>query len=194
MPSIDPSLPAPKGSLYQVVIGRGTQNYTCDKSNDTAVPAPIGADALLFNASCIAASMPDLLAALPDIALRLPSPSSKSASPSILDSFLVGHHYFVDNTTPIFNLTTEHHSYGMGTFKKVDDSPAPEGAMAGVRGQKNGAAAWLYLEAKTTDVAPDQEIMEVYRVNTAGGKPPKDCSNSPETFEIQYATEYWFYR
>lgn len=36
-------------------------------------------------------------------------------------------------------------------------------------------------------------VKEIYRVNTAGGNPPKTCDGMPTTFEIQYAAEYWFY-
>lgn len=194
-PPVDPSLPAPNGSLYQVVLGRGTQNYTCDKSNATAVPSPTGANATLFNVTCIAASMPDLLSVLPDIALNLPTPnpSSPSLDSHILQTLLVGTHYFADLSTPLFNLTTSIHDYGMGTFKKTDATPAPEGAMAGVQGQEFGAVAWLRLDANPSSYVPQQRLREVYRMNTAGGSPPEDCSEAPEAFEIEYAAEYWFY-
>ena len=56
--------------LKHVAIGRGTQNYTCDASNATAVPKPTGAVAALFNASCVAASYPDVLHVLPGLALQ----------------------------------------------------------------------------------------------------------------------------
>ena len=56
--------------LKHVAVGRGTQNYTCDATNATAVPQPTGAVAALFNASCVAASYPDVLHVLPGLALH----------------------------------------------------------------------------------------------------------------------------
>lgn len=53
-----------------------------------------------------------------------------------------------------------------------------------------GAVAWLKLDAKSDD---GQIFQEVYRVNTAGGSPPKSCEGMQEAFEVQYAAEYWLF-
>lgn len=184
-------MPAPASSLSlaHVAVGRGTQNYTCDTTNATAIPAAVGAVAALFNVSCIAADNPTLLAFIPSIALDLPTPSSSdSDSPASVD--LSGYHYFLNPTTPFFNLDTSLHAYGNGAFKKANSTSAPGSAMKGPGNQGDGAVAWLKLSAAN---ANGQVFQEVYRVNTAGGNPPKTCQGMPASFEVPYSAEYWLY-
>lgn len=133
--------------------------------------------------------MPDLLAKLAPIALDLPVPSSSDTSSPVYQS-MSGHHYFVDDTTPFFNMDTSLHAYGTGAFKKANQSSAPSDAVVGQGGQGMGAVAWLKLDAKTND---GQVFQEVYRVNTAGGSPPKSCQGQQAAFEVQYAAEYWLF-
>lgn len=72
--------------------------------------------------------------------------------------------------------------------KREDSSPAPAGAYRGLHDE--GAINWLYLtEATTSD-----EICAIYRVVTAGGKPPETCEGfDGAQIEVEYAAEYWFY-
>ncbi|KAM0713473.1 hypothetical protein Q7P37_010435 [Cladosporium fusiforme] len=183
MPAAPIPLPPPASGrmLSHVAIGRGNQNYTCDLSNSTAIPVPAGAVATLFNVSCLAADMPELLARICPIALDLPIPSAQDANSPIYQG-MSGHHYFTDNTTPFFDLDTGAHAYGNGAFKKGDSTPAPEDSVPGPYGDGNGSVAWLRLDAKTA--ASGQAFQEVYRLNTAGGQPPKTCQGMPETFEV----------
>ncbi|KAG9573516.1 hypothetical protein KCU77_g6421, partial [Aureobasidium melanogenum] len=193
MPQAPTPLPPPSYNLTlsHVSIGRGTQNYTCDLSNSTAVPVATGATASLYNVSCIAANHPELLSMIPGIAINLPLPSSSSAmSPINMD--LAGHHYFLDPTTPFFNLDTQTHSYGIGAFKKANGTSAPEGAVIGVDGSGMGAVPWLKLTEKV-GVEGSQKLKEVFRVNTAGGQPPATCQGQQESILVQYAAEYWVY-
>lgn len=149
----------------------------------------IGALATLFNVTCLAADQPDLLSKLPGIAVNLPAPStSDSSSPAYQD--MSGHHYFLDSTTPFFNMDTDLHQYGTGSFKKVNTSTAPTNAPLGQNGQGYGAVAWLKLDAKNST---GQIFQEVYRVNTAGGNAPPTCSGMPAAFEVQYSAEYWLF-
>ena len=69
-------------------------------------------------------------------------------------------------------------------------SSAPANAIKGQNGVGNGAVAWLYLN---TTNATQGDVRAVYRVNTAGGNPPKTCEGSDAVFSVQYAAEYWFY-
>ncbi|TKA66168.1 hypothetical protein B0A55_11476, partial [Friedmanniomyces simplex] len=191
MPAAPTPLPAPASglTLSHVAIGRGTQNYTCDLTNATAVPTATGAKATLFNVSCIAADTPDLLAKLPSIALDLPIPSSDDeTSPAYQD--MSGHHYFLDATTPFFNMDTTLHQYGTGQFKKSNGSNAPSDALLGTNNQGFGSVQWLKLDAKDS---AGQVLQEVYRLNTAGGQPPKTCQGMPAAFEVQYSSEYWIW-
>ena len=207
MPVAPTPLPAPSMGDYlgHVAIGRGVQvrssnasiplhklthqqNYTC--ANSSATPVAIGAIASLYNASCIAASYPDLLALLPNLALNYPQPSAGvSMLPSNMD--LSGHHFFTNPTTPIFDMTVDPASnLGVVAAKKVANSTAPAGSPLGVNGVGNGAVPWLYLQSTN---ATTGRVQTVYRLNTAGGSPPKTCASSPASFSVQYAAEYWFW-
>lgn len=135
--------------------------------------------------------MPELLSRICPIALDLPVPSSEDRNSPIYQG-MSGHHYFTDMTTPYFNLDTGAHNYGWGAFKKGDSTPAPTTAMAGPYNDGHGPVAWLRLDPKSTD--GDQVYKEVYRLNTAGGQPPKTCQGMAAAFEMPYAAEYWFYQ
>ena len=79
---------------------------------------------------------------------------------------------------------------GVVAAKKVANSTAPAGSPLGVDGVGNGAVVWLYLQSTN---ATTGKVQTVYRLNTAGGSPPKTCVNSPAAFSVQYAAEYWFW-
>ncbi|TGO16521.1 hypothetical protein BTUL_0027g00510 [Botrytis tulipae] len=178
--------------LKHVAIGRGTQNYTCG-TNATAAPTAVGAVATLFNASCVAATYPDLLALLPNVALQfdlnLAASSTQNLHPA--DLMMSGHHFFTNSSTPFFDLNTKNWQLGQGGFAKSDSLAAPTGASVGQNGQGFGAVAWLKLAARDGATGG---LSEVYRVNTAGGNPPITCQdNLSSSFDVQYAAEYWFY-
>ncbi|MCJ1226478.1 hypothetical protein MMC12_003130 [Toensbergia leucococca] len=179
------ALPPPTEGLqvYHVAIGRGTQNYTC--ANATATPTNIGALATLYNASCLASTLPAILATLPAAALALPAPIP--LTPLFPSNLLMSGHHFFTNTTPTFNLDTTRANYGVTFGKKVAASPAPQDATAGLY----GAVPWLKLQAEGVGGGG---VQEVYRVNTAGGAAPASCQGLASEFEIQYAAEYWFYK
>lgn len=154
------------------------------------MPLAVGAVASLFNITCLSVESPGLVAVLPDIALNLPVPFSSSTSSSNTYFDLSGHHYFLDDTTPFFNMDTSEHNYGTGAFKKANSSNAPSNAMKGPENAGNGAVAWLKLSALNT---AGQVFQEVYRVNTAGGSPPTTCQGQQAAFEVDYAAQYWLY-
>lgn len=179
-------LPAPSEGLVlkHVAVGRGTQNYTC-AANATAAPSQTGAVATLFNASCIAATYPDLLATLPGIALQfnLTDANQKSLTPSNLA--ISGHHYFTNTTTPFFDLDSAANRLGQAGCAKNNSVPAPATASVGQHNVGFGAVTWLKL---TTRTGATGDLMEVYRVNTAGGSPPATCAGLLNTaFEVQYS-------
>ena len=158
-------------SLYLIAIGRGTQNYTCADSTATSVPVAIGALATLYNATCLAGANPTIFNEIPAAALKVPLPNiPQSLVP-------VGHHYFSNATTPTFDLG----SLGFVHAKKINSVPAPA----------TSDVAWLKLEHETQGEIGN--IAEIYRLNTAGGSPPTNCSDMAPAFEVQYAAEYWFY-
>lgn len=180
-----------------MAIGRGTQNYTCDTSNSTAVPQAQGAVATLFNASCLVALHQDLASALGRAALHFPLAAAQShgsgggggggvlqqLAPSNLA--VSGAHYFADATTPFFDLDVSP-AWQLGTIpcRKTGSAPAPADAGRGLDGEP--AVAWLKLDAKPGATAG---LREVYRVETVGGSPPATCKGLPASFEVQYATQ-----
>jgi hypothetical protein len=153
--------------------------------------------ASLFNASCVAANSPDILSFLPSLALQLPTPDPlghpmavQRLQTSNLD--LSGYHYFIANMTPAFDLSSSQPSQNLGfvVALKAASSNAPVNATKGPNNIGDGAVAWLYLTAIGATVGP---VKEIFRLNTAGGMPPKTCLGLPEAFSVPYAAEYWFY-
>ena len=94
-----------------------------------------------------------------------------------------GQHIFTGSGTPDFDLGE------VGEFlgKKAADIVAPEGSPQGENGL--GSVNWL----KLSDAGGSQGITEAYRVDTAGGKPPKTCDGQEGILTSPYATLYWFY-
>ena len=149
-PAPTPLAPPTDGlSLVLVAHGEGTQNYTC--SNSSAAPVAIGAVAnLTAMQSC---------------------PSQSSG--------IIGQHFFVDTTTPDFDVAI----LGNTELKKVGTSAAP--------GSSNGDVPWLKLEAQAQGTT--SKIQEIYRLQTQGGSAPASCSGQGSTIEVPYSAQYWFY-
>ncbi|EPE09642.1 malate dehydrogenase [Ophiostoma piceae UAMH 11346] len=199
--NVTPALPPPSDGLVlkHVAIGRGTQNYTCDLTNATAIPVQVGALATLFNASCVAASYPDVLDMLPRVVMPFNltdndiSVFSARLYPTNLD--VSGHHFFETTTTPFFNLTTPSSQLGQVPCAKNATQAAPNNTVAGSDADNRGqlgekAVPWLKLSAKPGATGG---LQEVYRLQTIGGSAPATCSGQAASFTIEYAAQYWFY-
>ena len=176
-PTAPTPLPSPSAGnvLSMIVVGRGTQNYTCADASPTTTPTANGALANLYDASCIAKSSPSTLAALTTAVQRI----TLAQIPTQLVA--AGHHYFFDTTTPAFDMTDA--AMGLTMTKKAGVSNAPNAT--------NGDVPWLYLKAQTQGTTGD--VREIYRLNTNGGAAPKTCDGQPAAFEVQYSAEYWLY-
>ncbi|KEZ43429.1 hypothetical protein SAPIO_CDS4607 [Scedosporium apiospermum] len=176
----------PPGSglnLKRIAIGRGTQNYTCDPMNTTAVPAAVGAKATLFDATRFAVACPQLLDSLSGVALGFLRADEIPTSPAVL-----GLHIFLDRETPFFALETPFTHLGKVLCAGDSSTPAPKDAPKGFNGEP--AVAWLKLRAKNGTTG---NIREVYRLQTAGGSALETRKGMSATFERQYAAQYWFY-
>jgi hypothetical protein len=151
--------------LVLVAFGDGTQNYTCG-ANLTAPPTAIGAVAQLFDASCAVAEDP----AAETTALGVIEESAKS----------IGAHFFVDNTTPDFDII----GLGNTQAKKAEDCNAPNPA-ADVK--------WLRLEAKAD--GSTSNVKQIYRLNTVGGLAPANCEGKAQgdVVTVAYQAQYWIY-
>ncbi|KAI5776466.1 hypothetical protein EDC01DRAFT_462622 [Geopyxis carbonaria] len=178
--------------LARIVIGAGTQNYTCATPySSSATPVANGAKASLYDFTCLAAALPPKLFDQYFHLLPRYFYDGNAASVSRLPSFLsaagkvMGHHIFApDASTPVFTIEQQ----GVFTGKKIADTPAPPEALQG----EYGAVPWLELGRKSE--AGSDRWERVYRVETQGGKAPPSCEGREATFEVEYATEYWFYQ
>ncbi|KAI5808000.1 hypothetical protein DFH27DRAFT_291544 [Peziza echinospora] len=183
-------------ALKLVVLGRGTQNYTCADSTENSKPVANGALATIYDASCFAVNAPAFLHILPQILLHTPNAIPYDVFPKI------GTHFFhPDASTPVFDVVNPIVSTKSGLFvgKKAENIPAPTDANAGIAPDAYGAVDWLKLVPKEGVVtASGAKITSsgyagVYRVHTAGGKAPENCAGRPAEFTVPYATEYWLY-
>ncbi|OCK79652.1 hypothetical protein K432DRAFT_382889 [Lepidopterella palustris CBS 459.81] len=157
------TLPTPSAGLNLVLIaqGTGTQNYTCANNSATALPVAIGAVATLVNASCAVATG------------NLGSINE--------DSQAVGMHFFVDSTTPDFNII----GLGNTELKKLAAVAAPAEADGSVD------VPWLKLVAQAAGTT--SLVKEVYRLVTKGGTAPVSCAGQAAVVQVKYQAEYWFY-
>jgi len=125
-----------------------------------------------------------------NLALQYNLPADSAASLQPANIVLVGKHFFT-NTTPMFDLDDNPgKQLGVAACAKVANTTAPADAPKGVNGVGDGAVPWLYLNTTKATVG---NVKAVYRLNTAGGNPPKTCKSSPAVFSVEYAAEYWFY-
>jgi len=161
--------------LAHIVIGRGTQNYTCKSASASETPVAVGAVAKLYNATCASVRAPAVVADITRLALDYPVPENQAAL-----TLLSGHHEFTTSGQPLFDT-----KYGNIIAKKNANSTAPVGSAQGSNGL--GSVPWLKLTAVSGS------FQEVYRLNTAGGVAPKTCEGITGAFEVGYASEYWFY-
>ncbi|KAH7082529.1 hypothetical protein BKA63DRAFT_395547, partial [Paraphoma chrysanthemicola] len=189
-------LPIPDGQLKYVVLGIGTQNYTCTGSPDAA-PGTTGATATLYDIGTQLNNDPMAKWKIPSIS---PLALSLSAYPVALDwslksqgyNNLLGHHFFASvngASTPTFALDQLVAPYPMAQVGKLNDTAAPASACPGLQGE--GTVKWLYL--KDTKGLSQGGIDTVYRLETAGGMAPATCKGKPASFEVKYTAQYWIF-
>lgn len=174
-----------------MVLGRGTQNYTCADDTENSTPVSRGAEAILYDVSCLAANYPSLLHELPDVLVQLQS-SVQYYMTTVFqrlskEKVVVGHHYFTpDFSTPVFDfrITPDVKRYFSGS--KDAGISATTYASKGSPGEQYGAVDWLRLKAGDKSV----ESKLAYRVHTAGGKAPANCKGRGGNFMVDYAAEY----
>jgi hypothetical protein len=187
-----PQVPSPSNGLHlkYALLGRGTQNYTCSGSG---APTPVGAIAILYDASCLAAYHSSLLHELVPGFLQFDQGEEILAA-AVFGRFsdeklVAGHHYFLpDKTTAVFDMRVNGQT-GYFEGRKTAVVDAPDYAYKGKNNEGDGAVPWLKLKSTGKSVG----LSEGFRMITAGGEPPKSCSGQPGNFEVPYAAEYYFY-
>jgi len=192
-------LPAPPSNLTlkHVTIGHGIQNYTCS-SDLSAPPVAIGAVATLYDVTPLAFLSSSTSSLIPSIAALQPLtnalvPNAPLNIPGLGSFPILGFHFFTSTGTPVFDLN----AVGEKLFcKKAADIKAPSDAVVGITmsgSVGNGAVDWLSL----TDVPGmgSAGLKQVYRVDTAGGNPPKSCEayGSGQVISVPYSAGYHFY-
>lgn len=192
-------LPPPDGlQLKYVLLGVGTQNYTCG-SNETAPPGTTGAVAKLYDIGTRLNRDPLAqwkISSITGLSLSL------SAFPNLLEGYLMlegynewlGNHFFtkMDATTSIPTFFLDHAKttpFPNAMVSKKNSTDAPKTACPGTKNE--GAVPWLRLVDDKGLSAGG--VNTVYRVETAGGKQPAVCKDQKATFEIPYAAQYWVY-
>ncbi|KAH8712077.1 hypothetical protein GQ44DRAFT_625756 [Phaeosphaeriaceae sp. PMI808] len=188
------ALPVPDGELKYVVLGIGTQNYTCTTGNPSAVPGTTGAVATLYDIGSKLNDDPMAKWKIPSIS---PLALSLSTQPLQLEMNLksqgyenvAGHHFFSTvngANTPVFafdQLTLS--PYPMAQVGKLNDTAAPASSCPGL--SKEGTVRWLYL--RDTKGISQGGIDTVYRLETAGGMAPATCEGKPSNFEVRYTAQ-----
>ncbi|OQN98549.1 hypothetical protein B0A48_15811 [Cryoendolithus antarcticus] len=176
--------PPPGASPVFIALGVGTQNYTCN------------ATSLTFGSNVALADLYDVTrfinANTKNSITNLYLAASTTPIKNPLQLQHIGKHYFtktVSGNSPNFDFTES--GKGFLQAKKVASVTAPADAWAGLKGQAYGAVDWLYLVDNGAGVS--RQLGSVYRVETAGGKPPASCKAGEQAF-VPYAAEYWFYR
>lgn len=181
LPSSD--LPSPGNmnlTLKVIALGVGHQNYTCDP--DTGKYGSNVALADLFDVTRYLSKHKDEVGTISKKRLQQFQDANECSQNSDYDPTLrkIGQHFFEPTTpvTPAFNL------YALNLFlgaKKVDGVPAPDTA---------DDIDWLFLA--DNGKGETKGLKAVYRVETAGGRPPATCSGTDQVF-IPYVAQYWFY-
>ena len=194
------TLPQPTNlKLRYVLLGIGTQNYTCLSGNDTAAPDTTGAVAKLYDLGTQLNKDPWAQFKIPTISgLALSLSKSPWGGDRFLDEYLkqqgysqwLGNHFFSPAKIPTFSLTqVKANPFPQAMVLKKAEMDAPKWACPGTTGE--GAIKWLQL-------LDDQKLSQggvntVYRMETAGGKSPAVCKGQKKTFEVPYAAQYWVY-
>ena len=189
-------LPQPDLALKYVLLGVGTQNYSCPdgRKDRDASPTATGAIADLYDLgplltakSFSEATVTSLINRIPGLVLPYTDKNGKLRGNIGSIGFpTIGKHFFQSNpTAPVFDLTAVGARAVVGLDSKV---PPPGDAFPGKK--KEGAVDWLFL----TDAGGSfGGVSNVYRVVTAGGKAPETCKSKKGEFTVEYAAEYWFY-
>ena len=200
-----PGLPQPDGKAAVVLVGRGTQNYTCNGVAPTAAPKANGALANLYDISCLMEADPTwtLYREVPKAALQLAAEHVDSREPlklydGAITMDLLGHHYFNDTSattpTPVFDFHVSGDGFIAGKLEERKSIDAPANAIKGVDARGFGSVPWVQVP-KRFDAEGKKAFNELWRVETAGGSPPKTCEAFPEggEFTVEYAANYWYF-
>lgn len=165
-----------------MTIGRGTQNYTCARKDDS--PPISGAVVNLFDITLVWWLYRQGVSEV-QTGSSLQCVSNPGFGHGVCKAATsIARHYF-QNGKPVFEFWQSKEIF-IGT--RIAMATAPADADPGPH--KTGAIDWLAL-----DIAGSINIIRAYRISTAGGKPPPgNCSILPiGTTMVPYAAQYIFF-
>ena len=149
--------PSPHLDLKYVVIGRGTQNYSCNFGESvhhpkkSSTPKATGAVATLFDASCIASQSSSLLHEFPAIMGHTTLGSLAFLAETLAlstktSNLIIGEHYFNAAGDPFFDLRLS----GSDTWivSKKDASVNAPTRRSQPFGKEGSDVPWLKLDCK----------------------------------------------
>ncbi|RVD81429.1 uncharacterized protein DFL_009293 [Arthrobotrys flagrans] len=180
--------PAANEKLAKIVLGYGSQNYSCVNG----VATSNGAVATLYDLSCAFAVSPEWADVVTRGAVQM-DPTAQFAGLQMLKNmlnaqFISGVHYFKgDFATPTFEFTDKTKLIS-GLAGKI---PALPGSDTGKRPDNFGAVPSLRLVAKQ---GMGSTYSTIYRLHTAGGSPPLGKCLWQGQRQIPYAAQYWVYK
>ncbi|RMZ84154.1 hypothetical protein DV738_g556, partial [Chaetothyriales sp. CBS 135597] len=164
--------PASNTILQALAIGKGLLNFTCDDQEPGTAPRLVDEFTELFNA-----------------APMIPALRNEETFHSLVPLVLAYSYERMDNGTLncMGSIGTLDGAASVITLYDIDTFEAhlAEEVLAPDDPEDNA----LWSRSCSTDGA-----WEVYHVETSGGRPPASCQGQPAVFEIEYASEYWFYR
>ncbi|PVH90625.1 hypothetical protein DM02DRAFT_420959 [Periconia macrospinosa] len=193
------ALPSPEGlHLKFVVLGVGTQNYTCVGGDDASEPGTIGAVAQLYDIGTRLNTDPHAQSKISSLSGRALVSASKHRLEGYLESEgydrRLGSHFFSptgpNTSLPTFFLDRVPSTpFPIAIASKKNATDAPRTAFPGLAGE--GAVQWLRLV--DDDGMSVGGIDTVYRIETAGDSKPASCKGRKGDFEVPYAAQYWMY-
>ncbi|KAA8621981.1 repeatdomain containing protein [Pyrenophora tritici-repentis] len=185
------ALPSPSGlKLKFVVLGVGTQNYTCASGTESDAPSTSGALARLYDIGTGLKDNPlaaEIIGCISPLAFFL-GPSIEQLSLALrLRGFqhLLGHHFF-HLSTPVFALDQLAQTpYPIAQVSKLRETKAPPSTFPGLAAVDS--VNWLFL--RDLNSTSQGGVDTVYRVETVGGTKPATCEGQRPTFEVEYAAQ-----
>ncbi|KAF2844289.1 hypothetical protein T440DRAFT_27584 [Plenodomus tracheiphilus IPT5] len=185
------ALPKPSGlKLKYVLLGVGTQNYTCTSGKEDDPPRSTGAVARLYDmGTCLQDSQyaAEIISFVSPLALSLNSHTQHLDLILRSHGFqqILGHHFF-HLSTPVFALDRLSQTpYPLAQVSKLGETEAPPSTFPGASADAN--VAWLFLQ--DTHNISRGGIDTVYRIETAGGKKPATCRDRKPSLEVDYAAQ-----
>ncbi|KAK7045117.1 hypothetical protein R3P38DRAFT_2609507 [Favolaschia claudopus] len=185
LPSNQTMLVVPTIAPLFILLGVGTQNYSCVGTTFTS----IGAVASLFDISCLdhTPQFASIQTKAFDIWKNLPAFLPATVVGPLVDApHLDGFHYFIPSTSatglsPKWDFTSTTGSpaafvVGAG----VGDIPAPTNPAVNID--------WLSLNRTDGDLAS-----QIFRIDTVDGQPPTSCVAGSGDITVKYTAKYYLY-